>query len=409
MNLWIRNGRILDPSQNKDQVGDLYITDGKIAAEPAKDARTVDAGGKWVAPGLIDLHVHLRDPGLTYKETIETGSKAAAAGGFTTICAMPNTKPVTDTPQTVAYVYEQSRKAPYTHVLPIGAVTMGQQGTVLTDQKALKEAGICALSEDGRSVADPELMRKAMLQAKKIGLPIFDHCEDPVLAKQGDSRAAENVMTLREIQLAEETGARLHICHVSTKESAAYVKEARDQGYAVTAEVTPHHFALYLTDQTAGDPNCKMNPPLREKEDVEAMKEALRSGVITCISTDHAPHADYEKNLPYAKAANGIVGLETSLPVSLTTLVPDVLSPLELICVMSTNPALVLGNGKGTLRVGAPADVVIIDAETEYIVDKNTFYTKGRNCPYDGWKVRGKALMTILDGKIVYENGRILS
>ena len=409
MNLWIRNGRILDPSQDMDRVSDLYITDGRIASQPASDARQIDARGKWVAPGLIDLHVHLRDPGLTYKETIETGSKAAAAGGFTTICAMPNTKPVTDTPQTVAYIYEQSQKAPYTHVLPIGAVTMGQQGKVLTDARALKEAGVCALSEDGRSVADEDLMRQAMLKAKEAGLPIFYHCEDADLAKQGDSRAAENVMTLREIKLAEETGAVLHICHVSTKESAGYVKEAREKGLAVTAEVTPHHFALYENDQTRDDHNCKMNPPLRRKEDVEAMKEALRSKVITCISTDHAPHADYEKQLPYAKAANGIVGLETSLPVSLTTLVPDVLSPLELIRVMSTNPARILANGKGTLAVGAPADVVIIDADTEYTIDKNTFFTKGRNCPYNGWKVRGKAIMTILDGKIVYENGRILS
>lgn len=425
MNLMIRNGRVIDPSQQLDEVRDIFVRDGVICASESTDAlkndnvedvRVVDAKGMWVVPGLIDLHVHLRDPGLTHKETIATGARAAAAGGFTTICAMPNTKPVTDTKETVAYVLEENRKAPYTHVLPIGAITMGQAGKELTDQEALMAAGACAISEDGQSVADASLMEEAMKLSKKTGMLIMDHCEDAKAAKSGDSRAAENLMTEREVRLAEKTGIHLHVCHVSTKESAEIVREAKEriargeaaEGAKVTAEVCPHHFVLDDRCLEGGDPNFKMNPPLRAVEDVEAMKQALKDGTIECISTDHAPHTAEDKKRPIEKAANGIIGMETAFSLASTYLLDSVLTPSELIACMATNPGNVLGDGRGTLKEGRPADIVIIDPNEEYTVDVSTFYSKARNCPYDGMKLKGRVKMTILDGRVVYENGRVI-
>lgn len=410
MNLLIEKGMVMDPASGECSVKDIYIADGKIQEKPLiipPETRQISAEGLWVVPGLIDLHVHLRDPGLTHKETIETGSKAAAAGGFTTICAMPNTQPVTDCVEVVNYVKEAGKRAGFAHVLPIGAITVGQNGMVLTDQRRMQEAGICALSEDGKSVADADLMEQAMIRAKKLSLPILDHCEEPNLAKQGKSREAENEMTQREIQLAEKTGAALHICHVSTAESAQMVREARKKGLFVTAEVCPHHFTLDDSELARGDSNYKMNPPLREKRDVKAMKEALRDGTITCIATDHAPHAAYEKG-PMEKAANGIIGLETAVGLGITELVETgILTPRQLIACMSTNPAAVLGIDKGTLQIGSAADVTLIDPQKEYVVDVNRFYSKSKNAPYGGRKLKGQVVMTILDGKIVYEKGEI--
>ena len=412
MSVLIQHGLVMDPETGECQVRDLYLADGKVQKKPevlGEDVQRVDATDLWVVPGLIDLHVHLRDPGLTHKETIETGSKAAAAGGFTTICAMPNTKPVTDCAEVVRYVVKASQEAPYTHVLPIGAITIGQNGVVLTDQRRLMEEGICALSEDGKSVADADLMEQAMVRAKKLGLIILDHCEDPELAAQGKSREAENVMTAREIELAEKTGAALHICHVSTKESAQLLREARQKGLPVTAEVCPHHFTLDDTRLESGDSNYKMNPPLRDKDDVQAMKEALKDGTITCIATDHAPHAAYEKG-PMETAANGIIGLETAVSLAITELVETgILTPMQLIACMSTNPAHVLHCGKGTLQEGTAADVTLIDPKERYTVDVNRFYSKSKNCPYQGMELTGRVVMTIVDGKIVYHKGEILN
>ena len=419
MELLIRNGRVIDPSRHLDEIRDIYVKDGILRPVPdfaCENARVIEAEGLWVVPGLIDLHVHLRDPGLTQKETVATGARAAAAGGFTTICAMPNTKPVTDTPETVAYVIEENRKAPYTHVLPIGAITMGQRGEELTDQAALKAAGACAISEDGQSVAKADLMEEAMVLAKKTGTLIMDHCEDAKAAKSGDSRAAENLMTEREVRLAEKVGTRLHVCHVSTKESAEIVRASKAriargeaaEGAVVTAEVCPHHFVLDDRCLAGGDPNFKMNPPLRALEDVAAMKQALKDGTIECISTDHAPHTAEDKKRPIETAANGIIGMETALSLSMTYLLQDTLTPMELIACMSTNPAKVLGDGRGTLRDGAAADITIIDPEEVYTVDVNTFYSKARNCPYDGMELKGRVKMTILDGRVVFENGRVV-
>lgn len=412
MHILIQNGLIIDPANNESKVRDLYVAEGTIQPQPQQlpeDTQIIDAKGYWVTPGFIDLHVHLRDPGLTHKETVETGSKAAAAGGYTTICAMPNTKPVTDCAEVVQYVLNESRKAPYCHVLPIGAITYGQQGETLTDQKAMRDAGICALSEDGKSVASEELMSKAMTMAKELNIPILDHCEEPALAKAGDSRAAENVMTAREIDLAERTGAQLHICHVSTKESAELVRRAQAKGLPITAEVCPHHFALDDRELAKGDSNYKMNPPLRSLEDVQAMKDAMADGTITCIATDHAPHADFEKG-PMDKAMNGITGIEAALSLGITELVEKgVLTPMQLIAYMSTNPAKVLGIDKGTLAEGAAADIAIVDPKEQYVFDMDKSYSKSKNAPYGGMKMTGRVKMTILDGKIVYKEGEILN
>ncbi len=412
MHTLIQNGLIIDPASGECQVRDLFIEGDRIQPQPEtlpEDTQIIDAKGYWVTPGFIDLHVHLRDPGLTHKETVETGSKAAAAGGYTTICAMPNTKPVTDCPEVVQYVINESRKAPYTHVLPIGAITYGQLGEALTDQKAMREAGICALSEDGKSVASETLMEQAMIRAKELQIPILDHCEEPALAKAGDSRAAENVMTAREIDLAERTGAQLHICHVSTRESAQLVREARAKGLPITAEVCPHHFALDDRELAKGDSNYKMNPPLRSLDDVQAMKEAMADGTITCIATDHAPHADYEKG-PMDKAMNGITGIEAALSLGITELVETgILTPMQLVAYMSTNPAKVLGINKGTLAEGAAADIAIVDPKEQYVFDMDKSYSKSKNAPYGGMKLTGRVKMTILDGKVVYKEGEILN
>ena len=412
MHILIKNGLVIDPASNECQVRDLFIVGDRIQPQPPQlpeGTQIIDANGYWVTPGFIDLHVHLRDPGLTHKETVESGSKAAAAGGYTTICAMPNTKPVTDCAEVVRYVINESKKAPYCHVLPIGAITIGQQGLMLTDQKALREAGACAISEDGKSVADEDLMEQAMIRAKKLGMPILDHCEEPELAKAGDSRAAENVMTAREIDLAERTGAQLHICHVSTKESAELVRQAQAKGPPITAEVCPHHFALDDRELAKGDSNYKMNPPLRSVEDVQAMKAALADGTINCIATDHAPHADFEKG-PMDKAMNGITGIEAALSLGITELVEKgVLTPMQLIAYMSTNPAKVLGIDKGTLAEGSIADIAIVDPKEEYVFDMAKSYSKSKNAPYGGMKMTGRVKMTILDGKIVYKEGEILN
>ncbi len=427
MNYLIRNGRILDPSADLDAVLNLRVTDGVISEigkdlEP-KGEEILDAEGLWVAPGLVDLHVHFRDPGLTYKETIGTGMRAAAAGGFTCVCAMPNTKPVVDSRKVVQYIKNEAAKTPVTDLQIIGAITQGQEGKELSDIQGMAEEGICALSEDGKSVMNADLMLKAMRIAKDLDLPIFDHCEDANLAHgcvtpcaaqealglPALDPIAEEVLTARDIQLAGLSGCQLHICHVSTANSAEIIRVAKAHGVPVTAEVGPHHFALDDSNIWKNDANYKMNPPLRSKEDVEAMIEGLQDGTLDAIATDHAPHHESEKNIGLEKSANGIVGLETSVPVSVTTLVKSgKLSPLQLIDRMSTTPGRILGKGKGTLQVGAPADIVLIDAETPYTIDKEKFETMGRNTPFDGWNVYGRVCTTIYQGRIVYQEGNII-
>ena len=403
---------------------DIFVEDGIIkekAESIEKQADTViDAAGCYVMPGLIDLHVHFRDPGLTYKEDIETGSKAAAKGGFTTVCCMPNTKPVVDNVETVKYIIEKGEKTGLTNVLPVGAVTKNMAGVEITDVEELKKAGICAISEDGKSVMNSGVYRKAMKNAAKANVPVLAHCEDINLVEggvinlgdksselgvKGISNAVEDVIAMRDIMLAKETGATLHLCHCSTKDSVEMVKRAKEEGIKVTAEVCPHHFSMCSDDITSNDGNFKMNPPLRAREDMEALIKGLQDDIMDVISTDHAPHSAEEKAKYLEHAPFGIVGLETSVALTVTNLVKKgYLTPMQMAAKMSYNPAKVLGIPKGTLDEGKIADITIIDPDKEYTIDVNTFESKGKNTPFDGYKVSGEVEYTILNGKVVYSN-----
>jgi dihydroorotase len=420
----IKNGRLINPSENLDKVMDIFVEDGIIkekAESIEKQADTViDAAGCYVMPGLIDLHVHFRDPGLTYKEDIETGSKAAAKGGFTTVCCMPNTKPVVDNVETVKYIIEKGKKVGLTNVLPVGAVTKNMAGVEITDVEELKKAGICAISEDGKSVMNSGVYRKAMKNAAKANVPVLAHCEDINLVEggvinlgdksselgvKGISNAVEDVIAMRDIMLAKETGATLHLCHCSTKDSVEMVKRAKEEGIKVTAEVCPHHFSMCSDDITSNDGNFKMNPPLRAREDMEALIKGLQDDIMDVISTDHAPHSAEEKAKDLEHAPFGIVGLETSVALTVTNLVKKgYLTPMQMAAKMSYNPAKVLGIPKGTLDEGKIADITIIDPDKEYTIDVNTFESKGKNTPFDGYKVSGEVEYTILNGKVVYSN-----
>lgn len=424
MTILIKNGRLINPSENLDKVMDIFVEDGIIkekAESIEKQADTViDAPGCYVMPGLIDLHVHFRDPGLTYKEDIETGSKAAAKGGFTTVCCMPNTKPVVDNVETVKYIIEKGEKTGLTNVLPVGAVTKNMAGVEITDVEELKKAGICAISEDGKSVMNSGVYRKAMKNAAKANVPVLAHCEDINLVEggvinlgdksselgvKGISNAVEDVIAMRDIMLAKETGATLHLCHCSTKDSVEMVKRAKEEGIKVTAEVCPHHFSMCSDDITSNDGNFKMNPPLRAREDMEALIKGLQDDIMDVISTDHAPHSAEEKAKDLEHAPFGIVGLETSVALTVTNLVKKgYLTPMQMAAKMSYNPAKVLGIPKGTLDEGKIADITIIDPDKEYTIDVNTFESKGKNTPFDGYKVSGEVEYTILNGKVVYSN-----
>ena len=424
MTILIKNGRLINPSENLDKVMDIFVEDGIIkekAESIEKQADTViDAAGCYLMPGLIDLHVHFRDPGLTYKEDIETGSKAAAKGGFTTVCCMPTTKPVVDNVETVKYIIEKGEKTGLTNVLPVGAVTKNMAGVEITDVEELKKAGICAISEDGKSVMNSGVYRKAMKNAAKANVPVLAHCEDINLVEggvinlgdksselgvKGISNAVEDVIAMRDIMLAKETGATLHLCHCSTKDSVEMVKRAKEEGIKVTAEVCPHHFSMCSDDITSNDGNFKMNPPLRAREDMEALIKGLQDDIMDVISTDHAPHSAEEKAKDLEHSPFGIVGLETSVALTVTNLVKKgYLTPMQMAAKMSYNPAKVLGIPKGTLDEGKIADITIIDPDKEYTIDVNTFESKGKNTPFDGYKVSGEVEYTILNGKVVYSN-----
>ncbi|MBR5467745.1 MAG: dihydroorotase [Firmicutes bacterium] len=428
MKLLIKNGRIINPASNMDAKGDILVIDDKVA-EIAEHIETeadkvIDAEGKWVTPGFIDLHVHLRDPGFEYKETIETGSQAAAMGGFTTICCMPNTSPVIDSEIMVEYLNLRISRGAVVNVLPIGAITKGQAGEELAEIGKMTKAGACAISEDGKSVMNAGLLKTAMNYSKMFNIPVLSHCEDKalvgsgvmnagvqsqIMGLKGISNDSEDVIAARDILLAETTGAKLHLCHVSTRGSVQLLREAHARGVKVSAEVCPHHFTLSDEAVVSYDANTKMNPPLRSNEDVEALRNALKDNTINCIATDHAPHSIDEKNCEYDKAAFGIVGLETALALGVTTLVEGgYLTPMELIEKMTINPANVLGIEKGDISVGKVADIAIIDADTLYNIDVNTFKSKGKNTPFDGYEVKGKVLCTIVGGKVVVENGELI-
>lgn len=425
MGILIQGGRVIDAATDTDIIGDIYLDDGVIQeigkklAKKEEDDRVIDAKGCLVLPGLIDLHVHFRDPGQTYKEDIETGSRAAARGGVTTVVTMPNTSPVIDNPDRVNYVHNKAAQVSGIHVLQSGAMTKGESGEELADIAGMAAAGIPALSEDGKSVMDSRLCREAMEEAAKAGLPVFDHCEDMSLRGNGCmnddenarrlglpgiSNSTEDVIAARDIILAQETGVHLHLCHCSTEGVAHMMKALQDKGVKnVTAEVCPHHFILTTDDIERDDPNYKMNPPIRTKKDVEALKEGLKEGYIQVISTDHAPHAQKDKTGSMKNCAFGIVGLETSFALTYTELVEKgVLTIKQLVEKMSLNPARILGLECGTLQEGHPADVIVVDVEHTYKIDKTQFASKGRNTPFNGRKVKGKILYTICDGKIVY-------
>lgn len=422
MSLLIRQGHIIDPSTNTNEVMDLLV-EGNTIVQVGKDLKVqaeeiIDATGKVVMPGFIDLHVHLREPGFEYKETIKTGAMAAAKGGFTTICPMPNTNPSTDCVEVVELVLEKAKQDAVVNVLPIGAVTVGQRGDELADIKAMVEAGVYAISEDGKSVMETNLYREAMKAAKENGVPVFAHCEDRSLVNggvmnagkkaeelglPGITNAVEDVIVARDILMAKETGCQLHLCHCSTEDSVVLTKMAKEMKLPVTAEVCPHHFAMCDEDITEDHGNFKMNPPLRSRQDVQALKEGLRDGVMDVIATDHAPHGKEENDQSFMKSPFGIVGLETAFGLSVTSLVKEgYLTPMQLVEKLSYNPAKILGIDKGSLAVGRVADIVIADLNAEYTIDVNTFASKGKNTPFDGKKVHGRVEITVVNGKVVY-------
>ena len=419
----IKNGRVVDPANYIDGKKDILIEDGKIKKVADfivedEDTNVIDADEKAVMPGFIDLHVHLREPGFEYKETIETGSKAAARGGVTSICPMPNTKPVIDSPESVKDLLKRADCSPV-HILPIGACTIGQEGKKLADIEGMKDAGIVALSEDGKSVMDSALFRKSLKEAARLDLPMFSHCEDKALVEggvmnkgqkseelglPGITNSVEDVIVARDIIMSKQAGNRLHLCHCSTADSVVLVEMAKKQGLPVSAEVCPHHFTMSDDEITEDNGRFKMNPPLRNRADVDALKEGLKTGIMEVISTDHAPHGKEEKDQSMLKAPFGIVGLETSFALGYTELVDKgVLTLSQLVEKMSVNPAKVLGIDKGNLAPGKVADIVIADITKEYKIDSSKFVSKGKNTPFDGKKVKGRVITTIVDGKIVYK------
>ncbi|HEV2750860.1 MAG TPA: dihydroorotase [Gemmatimonadales bacterium] len=422
--LLLRGGRVIDPSRNLDEPADVLIQDGKIAgvgrALGAPDGADVrDVRGSVVAPGLVDVHVHLREPGNEDVETVATGARAAATGGFTAVCAMPNTDPVTDNQAAVGFIVRQSVRAGLTRVYPIGAISVGQRGERLSEFGEMVGAGAVAVSDDGKPVVSSHLMRTALEYARTFGIPVADHCEEPTLAAggvmheglvsarlglKGIPAAAEEIMVARDTLLAGLTGGHVHLCHLSTRGSVEIVRRAKEQGIRVTAEVTPHH--LTLTDRACEryDTHAKMNPPLREAADVTALRAALKEGVVDCIASDHAPHAYDAKEAAFDDAPFGIVGLETAFGVAHTELVlGGVLTLPELMHRMSTAPAAAFGLPGGTLGPGAPADVVVLDLADSWTVDPTAFCSKSRNTPFAGRGLTGRATLTVVGGKIVHQ------
>jgi dihydroorotase len=422
--LLLKGGRVIDPSRNADDIADVLLEDGRIAAVGRNivgpdGVEVHDVSGRVVAPGLVDVHVHLREPGQEDLETIATGSASAVAGGFTSICAMPNTDPVCDNQGVVGFVIAQAQRAAKARVYPIGAVTLGQKGQQLAEFGELVGAGAVAVSDDGKPVATAHMMRTALEYAKTFGIPVADHCEDMSLATGGSMHegivstrlglkgipaAAEEVMVARDILLAELTGGHVHLCHMSTRGSVELIRRAKDRGIRVTAEACPHHFSLTHEACVGYNTNAKMNPPLREAEDVEAIREGLKDGTIDCVATDHAPHHYDAKEREFDDAPNGIIGLETALGLSITELVGRGLLTLpQLLHRMSTAPARIFNLPGGTLATGAPADLVVIDPAVKWTVRPDTFLSKSRNTPFGGRELTGRAEVTIVRGQVAYQ------
>ena len=420
--LLLKNARIIDPARNIDEMGCIGIAEGKIVApETLETPKVIDLGGKVVCPGFIDVHVHLRQPGNTTAETVASGSMAAAAGGFTTIVAMPNTNPPADTAGAIEYLRRVAAEQAVVRVLPCGNMSKGGKGEEMAGIGSLKAAGVVALSDDGKCIQDHALMRHVVEYAKSFDLPILDHCEEVTLAAggvmnegkwsvllgmNGIAGASEELIIARNILFARQINWKIHMQHVSTRESVDMLRRARAKGIPVTGEATPHHLTLNDECIKKFDTNYKMNPPLRSEDDRLALIEGVADGTITVIATDHAPHTQTAKLVEFDHAPFGIIGLETALPVCFTQLVASgiILLP-QLIAKMTTGPAEVLGIENYSLAPGRPADITVFDPEAEYTIDKNTFRSKSRNTPFDGMKVRGKINLTVVDGKIVFREG----
>ncbi len=422
MKILVKDGHLLDPKNNMDGRYDILIEDGRITAVGAglttNDAEIIAADGLLVVPGLIDIHVHLRDPGLEYKEDIISGTRAAAAGGITSVACMPNTRPVIDTVPVVEYIINKARRDGSANVYPVAAISQVMKGDVLSEMGELKAAGCVAFSDDGMPVVSGELMRRALEYADTFGAPIISHAEDLTLVGEGCMNegevatelglkgipwVAEDAATARDIMLAEFTNSRLHVAHVSTKGSVELVRQAKARGVKVTCEATPHHFTLTDEAVRGYNTNAKMNPPLRSQADVDAVRAGLADGTIDAIATDHAPHHYDEKNVEFAIALNGIVGLESMLPLTMNLVRDGIISRQQAIALMTCQPAAIIGIDRGSLEVGAVADLTIIDPDLEWTLDARQLKSKSKNTPFDGWLMRGAAIRTLLAGRTVYQ------
>jgi dihydroorotase len=421
----LRNGRIIDPVNNIDSQRDLIISKGRIHAIgepgtlqlPDQAGTTFDLSGKWIVPGLIDMHVHLREPGEEYKETVASGTKAAVAGGFTAVVCMPNTSPVNDSEAVTSLILEKAEQAKMARVYPVGAVSKNSQGTELAEYGEMKQAGIVALSDDGRPVANSQLMRRALEYSSSHNLLLISHSEEMSLSENGAMNegalstrlglrgiphVAEEIMVYRDIALADYLELPIHIAHISTKETVDLIRRAKKNGSMVTSETTPHYFSLTEKAIDQYDTRAKMNPPLRTAKDMEAIREGLKDGTIDAIATDHAPHSDMEKDLEFQLAANGIIGLETSVPLTMNLVRENILTPSQMITLMSVHPARILGVKGGSLAEGETADVTVIDPEQKFAYTIDSIVSKSGNSPFIDWEMQGKAVLTVVGGEIVF-------
>ncbi len=422
MNLILKNGRILDPASGRDEIGDIVIQEDRIRdlgpGIAAPGPGTLDCTGMIVCPGLIDLHVHLREPGFEYKETIETGTRAAVAGGFTAVCAMPNTNPVNDNAGTTAYLLQRARELSSARVYAVGAITVGSRGEALASIGDMHRAGAVALSDDGRPVMNAQILRRAMEYASMFNMPVIQHSEDLNLSAGGAmhegevslrlglpgiSGQSESTMIARDVLLAGQTGAHLHVAHISSGESIEAVRQAKKRGIRVTAEVTPHHLTLIDEDIKNYDANFKMNPPLRSRADRQILLEALADGTIDIIATDHAPHAAHEKQQEFTRAPMGIIGLETALPLTLRLVEQGHISLMRAIEALTSRPASIANLPGGKLQAGAPADVTVFDPNLSWTLDPAQGRSKSRNTPFAGWNFKGRAVYTVVGGRLVYQ------
>jgi dihydroorotase len=426
--LWIQNARVIDPAAKRDALGDLFVTDGKLvpslSAAAKKRAKKIDATGLVACPGLVDIHVHFREPGQTHKETIGTGSRAAAAGGFTTVVCMPNTAPVADNAGTIQFIKDAVRRDAVIKVLPTGCITVGMKGQTLAPIGSLQRMGVVAITDDGECVQSNVLMRRACEYAKMFDLPIMDHCQDASLTQgavmnegkmstrlglRGWPHTAEDIIVARNVILSEYTGAHIHLQHISSRYSVGIIRRAKERGVKVSAEATPHHIALTDESLATYDTNFKMNPPLRTEEDRRELIAGLRDGTLDCISTDHAPHTDYEKDKEFDYAPNGILGMETSLPVTLEILVRQNKFKLPFVLdLMTRRPANLMRLPAGTLAEGAAADLCLFSEHEQWLYDAKTGFSKSSNSPWSGQTLTGRVKTTIVDGRIVYDGRKIL-